>query len=102
MPAAPRHSSDAWRGGPDIARLSMRQAEWSGTIETNPMPAIQTTTIEQHLGDKAEYLLGFDRPKILKDRLHLPGPDSMDRSFTASDRNNRVLVNLQRIVTHGR
>ena len=66
------------------------------------MPTIQTTTIEQHLGDKAEYLLGFDRPKISKDRLHLPGPDSMDRSFAVSDRNIRVLVNLQRIVSHGR
>ena len=30
--------------------------------------------IEQHLGDKAEYLLGFGNPKISKDRLHLPGP----------------------------
>ena len=60
------------------------------------------TTIEQYLGDKAAYLLGFDKPKISRDRLHLPGPDSVDRSFAMSDRNNRVLVNLQRIVGHGR
>ena len=59
-------------------------------------------TIEQCLGDKAAYLLGFDKPKISRDRLHLPGPDSVDRSFAMSDRNNRVLINLQRIIGHGR
>jgi class I fructose-bisphosphate aldolase len=66
------------------------------------MPTIETTSIEQHLGEKAEYLLGFSNPKISKDRLHLPGPDAMDRSFSISDRNNRVLVNLHRITNHGR
>ena len=58
--------------------------------------------IEQHLGDKAEFLLKFNSPKISKDRLHLPGSDSVDRLFTISDRNNRVLGNLQRLLTHGR
>jgi fructose-bisphosphate aldolase, class I len=58
--------------------------------------------IEQHLGDKAELLLSFSNPKISKDRLHLPGPDFVDRVISLSDRNNRVLVNLQRIYQHGR
>jgi fructose-bisphosphate aldolase, class I len=58
--------------------------------------------IEEYLGDKAAYLLGFDKPKISRDRLHLPAPDSVDRSFAMSDRNNRVLINLQRIIGHGR
>src|SRR5436853_3628826 len=58
--------------------------------------------IEQHLGDKAELLLNFSNPKISKDRLHLPGPDFVDRVISLSDRNNRVLVNLQRIYQHGR
>ena len=66
------------------------------------MPTLQTTTIEQHLAGKADYLLGFDSPKISRDRLHLPGPDALDRSFAISDRNNRVLVNLERIMSHGR
>jgi class I fructose-bisphosphate aldolase len=66
------------------------------------MASIATTPIEQQLGAKAEYLLGFDKPKISKDRLHLPAPDSVDRYFAGSDRNNRVLVNLQRIINHGR
>ena len=61
-----------------------------------------TTTIEQHLGDKADYFLNFKDPKISKDRLHLPGPDFVDRIFAPSDRNNRVLTNLQCLFGHGR
>jgi class I fructose-bisphosphate aldolase len=59
-------------------------------------------TTAQLLGDKAEYLLGFKNPKIPAQRLHLPGPDVVDRLYAVSDRNNRVLSNLQRIVGHGR
>ncbi len=59
-------------------------------------------TIEQFLGDKAEYLLGFSKPKISRERLHLPGPHTVDKIYRLSDRNNRVLVNLQRIIAHGR
>src|SRR5438445_4101289 len=60
------------------------------------------TNITPLLGDKAESLLGFGNPKIPKHRLHLPGPDFVDRIFAPSDRNNRVLVNLQRLMNHGR
>src|SRR6516162_8914553 len=60
------------------------------------------TSIGQLLGDKAEALLNFNNPKIPKARLHLPGPDVVDRLYAVSDRNNRVLVNLQRMVEHGR
>ncbi len=60
------------------------------------------TTIAQYLGDKAESLLNFKSPKIPKEHLHLPGPDVVDRLFAGSDRNNRVLGNLQRIVKQGR
>src|SRR6266567_1606924 len=60
------------------------------------------TTIAQYLGDKAESLLNFKSPKISKEHLHLPGPDVVDRLFAGSDRNNRVLCNLQRIVKQGR
>src|SRR5579883_2301346 len=60
------------------------------------------TTIEQYLGDKADSLLRFKNPKIPKERLHLPGPDIVDRIYSGSDRNNRVLGNLQRMFGHGR
>jgi len=64
-----------------------------------------TTTagkIESYLGAKAESLLGFKSPKIAKERLHLPGPDFIDRIYAATDRNIRVLANLQRMFSHGR
>jgi class I fructose-bisphosphate aldolase len=60
------------------------------------------TSIAQLLGDKADYLLNFKAPKISKERLHLPGPDCVDRLYAPADRNNRVLVNLERIISHGR
>jgi class I fructose-bisphosphate aldolase len=60
------------------------------------------TQIAQLLGDKADYFLGFKNPKIPKERVHVPGPDFVDRIFAPSDRNNRVLVNLQRLFGSGR
>jgi len=60
------------------------------------------TTIEDLLGEKAGYLLGFKNPKIPKEHLHLPGRDWIDRIFAPSDRSNRVLVNLQRLFNSGR
>jgi class I fructose-bisphosphate aldolase len=60
------------------------------------------SSITQLLGDKADFLLNFKNPKISKDRLHLPGPDIVDRIYAVSDRNPRVLCNLERIVSHGR
>ena len=58
--------------------------------------------IVKHLGDKAESLLGFKAPKIAKERIHVPGPDWVDRIFAPSDRSNRVLGNLQRLFGTGR
>src|SRR5215468_9626413 len=60
------------------------------------------SSIAQLLGDKAEYLLNYNTPKISKERLHIPGPDVVDRLFAVSDRNNRVLCNLNRMINHGR
>lgn len=65
------------------------------------MPAT-LTQIEEYLGDEAESLLGFDAPKISKDRLHLPGPDWVDRIFGPSDRSVPVLRSLQQLFDHGR
>jgi class I fructose-bisphosphate aldolase len=58
--------------------------------------------ITKHLGDKADSLLGFKNPKISRDRIHVPGADWVDRIFAPSDRNNKVLVNLQRLFGTGR
>src|SRR5881396_4159979 len=61
-----------------------------------------SSSIQQYLGAKTDSLLGFKSPKIAKERLHLPGPDFIDRVYAATDRNLRVLTNLQRLFGHGR
>ncbi len=37
--------------------------------------------IQKLLGEKADELLGFKTPKIARERLHVPGPDFVDRIF---------------------
>ena len=59
-------------------------------------------SIQTYLGSKADYLLGFNKPRISKDRLHVPGPDFVDRVWAASDRNPRTLASLQRLFNTGR
>jgi len=58
--------------------------------------------IQELLGDKSEYLLNFNNPKIPKSRLHLPNKNFIDDIFINSDRNNRVLINLNRMFNQGR
>lgn len=57
--------------------------------------------IESHLGDKAKDLLSH-KCKVSNQALHIPGPDWVDRIFSVSDRNIRVLQSLQAIYSHGR
>lgn len=64
--------------------------------------AATLSSIEEYLGDEAESLLGFDSPAISKDRLHLPGPDWIDRIFAPSDRSIPVLRSLQQMYDAGR
>src|SRR5580700_8543212 len=65
-------------------------------------PTTTGSKVETYLGAKAESLLGFKSPKIAKERLHLPGPNFIDEIYAVSDRNVRVLTNLQRMFNHGR
>src|SRR6187397_2386105 len=58
--------------------------------------------ISELLGDKAEYLLNHECKTISKDKLHLPGPDFVERIWIKSDRNPQVLRNLQSMYDHGR
>ena len=57
--------------------------------------------IREYLGDDADNLLGH-KCKVSRDLLTLPGPDFVDRTLADSDRNIRVLQNLQRLFTNGR
>jgi class I fructose-bisphosphate aldolase len=54
------------------------------------------------LGDKADSLLKHECKTISTDLLHLPGPDFVDRVFAPSDRNQRVLNNLNWLYNTGR
>jgi len=58
--------------------------------------------IESLLGSEAESLLMHDSQTIPRDRLHLPGPDFIDRIFALSDRPTPVLRSLQMLFDHGR
>ncbi len=58
--------------------------------------------ILQLLGDKADSLLQHQCKTVPRDQLHLPAPDFVNRIWTYSNRNNRVLGNLERLFRHGR
>jgi len=60
------------------------------------------TPIGELLGSEADNLLTHVCKTIPRESLHLPGPDFVDRIFAPSDRNPRVLCNLQRLFGHGR
>ncbi len=64
--------------------------------------ASPSTDIAGILGDKAEDLLNHTCKTIDKSRLHLPGPDFVDRVLSQTDRNNTVLRNYQLILNTGR
>ncbi|MGH9380214.1 MAG: class I fructose-bisphosphate aldolase [Thermoanaerobaculia bacterium] len=64
--------------------------------------ATATSRIEELLGDEAGSLLEHVCTGIPKETLHLPGPDHVDRVWAVSDRDPKVLVNLQRLHGHGR
>ena len=60
------------------------------------------TEIREMLGEKAQDLLTYEARGIARERLHVPGPDFVDRVYAHSDRNPRVLRSLQTMFDHGR
>ncbi len=58
--------------------------------------------IQTLLAADAEKLLKHTCKTVGKEKLHLPGPDWVDRIFAPSDRNVRVLRSLQTLFGHGR
>lgn len=58
--------------------------------------------VQDLLGPAAESLLGHTCSTIARERLHLPGPDFVERVWTPSDRKNLVLRNLQAMFGTGR
>lgn len=58
--------------------------------------------IEELLGSDARSLLDHSTQTISKDDLQVPGPDFVDRVWSASDRTPRVLRSLQSLFDNGR
>ena len=58
--------------------------------------------IEKLLGDSALSLLEHKCTTVPKEKLHLPGPDFIDRIFAPTDRTPQVLRSLQGMFSHGR
>lgn len=64
--------------------------------------ALAAKSIEELLGNEAENLLTHKCETISKEDLHLPGPNYVDNIWAQSDRNPRVLRNLQSLFDNGR
>lgn len=60
------------------------------------------TSVRELLGAEADSLLGHTCKTIDKSRLHLPGPDFVDRVFAHTDRKPATLRNYQHILNTGR
>jgi fructose-bisphosphate aldolase, class I len=58
--------------------------------------------IRNLLADEADGLLNHTSQTVLKEHLHLPGPDFVDRVWALSDRPTPVLRSLQALYGHGR
>ncbi len=59
-------------------------------------------SLQDLIGERADFLLKHQCKGISKDQLHLPGPDFVDRIWKDSDRNPQVLRNLQQLFNTGR
>lgn len=64
--------------------------------KTNLMPTADI------LGDESRSLFEHECRTIPREQLHLPGPDFVDRVWSGSDRNPRVLRAMQALFNHGR
>ncbi len=64
--------------------------------------SLALSSIEELLGEDADTLLSHVCKTIPKEKLHIPSSSYVDDIWYHSDRNNRVLYNLQRMLNHGR
>jgi fructose-bisphosphate aldolase, class I len=72
-----------------------------GVITSRNKEKYMINKIQELLGNEADDLLNY-KAKFPKEKLHLPGPDFVDRIFMNSDRNINVLKNLEWIFQSGR
>ncbi|MCB0794278.1 MAG: class I fructose-bisphosphate aldolase [Flavobacteriales bacterium] len=63
---------------------------------------VKHTDLEALLGKDADNLLGHTCHTVPKERLHLPGPDHVERCFAQSNRSPQVLRSIQALYGNGR
>jgi class I fructose-bisphosphate aldolase len=61
-----------------------------------------SSSTQSILGSEAENLLSHVCKGIPKERIHVPGPDYIDRIFSSTDRTPQVLRSMQSMIGHGR
>lgn len=66
------------------------------------MPAANPIPTANILEDQSRSLLEHECKTVSRDSLHLPGPDFVDRVWSAADRSPRVLRAIQTLFDHGR
>src|SRR4051794_18377777 len=66
------------------------------------MPEKASAKILDVLGPDAEALLSYQAKGFSKEKLHLPGPDFVDRVLSSNDRPVTVLRNFQLMLNTGR
>ena len=93
------HALPALAGRASLGGWASRRALREGTLRGMAITssASGVDRIESLLGEEAEDLLGHECNTIAKERLHLPGPDFVDRVVRDSDRPVPVLRSLQSI-----
>lgn len=64
--------------------------------------SLSISDIADILDDKASYLLNHQCKTVLKENLHIPSSDWIDRIFLPSNRNSRVIRNLASLFNSGR
>ncbi len=85
----------------DATRRSHSWLIYSRSPAGYPLPRMNPE-IKKLLGGNARNLLDHQCKTVPKERLHLPGPDFIDRIYTHTDRSVQVLRSLGQIFEHGR
>src|SRR4051794_21215380 len=74
----------------------------TGSGGGGPMASSESGRIVDLLGPDAEALLTYRATGFPREKLHLPGPDFVDRIVSASDRKPTVTRNFQSLLNNGR
>jgi len=61
-----------------------------------------SSKIQELLGDKAEYYLGYTSNTFDKSTFHFPSPTHLDDNWALSNRNTQTLRSINTLMNHGR